>query len=410
MADIKYAQKYHEKELEALATLLMIPLCIPNKENLPIYFPAKASNLHRWAAFGMLIELIEAEEGSFVWTNTSLSKETFDEFNTEAVCRGASMISQKKLKRTFEPKSKGIPDFLDISLDRENEEMDESLIEELRKIMENPVYTATNTKYKLNEEILFTKNDLGSQTEGTRTEGLTLPNTLSPVTTQLKPVRQTDENLTGYLRELMENVISNAANSKYRPTEDTSSKKHDLRSQSEKVGSEDVTLSNPVSEEITGKEGTAQRKPVKIKMVRKIKYPCSTCGQDVKKNSILCTNCGLWVHNDCSGVEIGVTRLDERQITEYQCQKCRKPFQEVEAPAEDVNRNEQSEERFEEKKSQETEETDNYETAQDTYPEMPGNMNLGETSDPVIIRPYDHSNETRAAHTADTFPRIFSPQ
>src|SRR5580704_15272423 len=33
------------------------------------------------------------------------------------------------------------------------------------------------------------------------------------------------------------------------------------------------------------------------------KWPCSVCGKGVGQNSILCTQCGKWIHKRCSGVK-----------------------------------------------------------------------------------------------------------
>ena len=33
------------------------------------------------------------------------------------------------------------------------------------------------------------------------------------------------------------------------------------------------------------------------------KWPCGVCGKGVGQNSILCTQCGKWIHNRCSGVK-----------------------------------------------------------------------------------------------------------
>ena len=37
-------------------------------------------------------------------------------------------------------------------------------------------------------------------------------------------------------------------------------------------------------------------------VVRSGRHPCAVCGKGVGQNSILCTACGFWYHNRCSGV------------------------------------------------------------------------------------------------------------
>ena len=38
--------------------------------------------------------------------------------------------------------------------------------------------------------------------------------------------------------------------------------------------------------------------------------PCSVCGDRVKRNSVLCVRCRLWVHKRCSGVKDSLTKVD----------------------------------------------------------------------------------------------------
>ena len=33
------------------------------------------------------------------------------------------------------------------------------------------------------------------------------------------------------------------------------------------------------------------------------KWPCGVCGKEVGRNSVLCTQCGKWIHKRCSGVK-----------------------------------------------------------------------------------------------------------
>ena len=381
VADIKHARKYHEKELSALATLLMIPISLPNKENLPIYFTAKASNLHRWSAYGMVVELTEGEDGSFEWTNMSLTKETFDEFNTEKVCRGAATISQKKLQRTFEPKSKGIPDFIDISLDDEKEELSEDLIKELRRIMENPIYTAVESKYKPIDPTTSEERVPIRPVEKVRAESVTLASLKS------------DKKMMKRIEEIIKDHMKTYEVCKYAAVEETSPEDQASESQTEKEGTEDLTLSNPMSEE-TEKEGkSVKQRGRRIKVAKKIPFPCPTCGKNAKNYAINCSRCELWVHNKCSGIESDITDLNEQQQNEYICQECKKVLKG--------------------EKVQETEEADDYETAPEVIPETP------EDDQPVENveneRTYDHLDEmpTReelAGLAFDNLPQGLMPE
>ena len=47
------------------------------------------------------------------------------------------------------------------------------------------------------------------------------------------------------------------------------------------------------------------------------KHPCAVCHKGVRKNSIKCSSCGLWVHNRCSGIK---TRLKEDP--NFKCRTC----------------------------------------------------------------------------------------
>jgi predicted GNAT family acetyltransferase len=46
--------------------------------------------------------------------------------------------------------------------------------------------------------------------------------------------------------------------------------------------------------------------------------PCSICGKRVKRNSVLCVSCGLWVHKRCSGIKGALRKVDGV----YKCRKC----------------------------------------------------------------------------------------
>ena len=46
--------------------------------------------------------------------------------------------------------------------------------------------------------------------------------------------------------------------------------------------------------------------------------PCSVCGDRVKRNSVLCVRCRLWVHKRCSGVKGSLTKVDGV----FECKTC----------------------------------------------------------------------------------------
>ena len=48
------------------------------------------------------------------------------------------------------------------------------------------------------------------------------------------------------------------------------------------------------------------------------KYPCGVCGTGVGSNSILCVECGKWIHRKCSGIK-GILRENMK----YRCTRCR---------------------------------------------------------------------------------------
>ena len=47
------------------------------------------------------------------------------------------------------------------------------------------------------------------------------------------------------------------------------------------------------------------------------KWPCSVCGKGVGRNSILCTQCGKWIHKRCSGVKGSL-----ESCKNFKCGKC----------------------------------------------------------------------------------------
>jgi DNA-directed RNA polymerase subunit RPC12/RpoP len=50
------------------------------------------------------------------------------------------------------------------------------------------------------------------------------------------------------------------------------------------------------------------------------KFLCSICRKGVGRNSILCSDCGKWVHKKCSGMK---GRLEPD--ASYQCMRCKTP-------------------------------------------------------------------------------------
>ena len=47
------------------------------------------------------------------------------------------------------------------------------------------------------------------------------------------------------------------------------------------------------------------------------KWPCGVCGKGVGRNSILCTQCGKWIHKRCSGVKGSL-----ESCKNFKCGKC----------------------------------------------------------------------------------------
>ena len=45
--------------------------------------------------------------------------------------------------------------------------------------------------------------------------------------------------------------------------------------------------------------------------------PCGVCGRRVMANSVLCTNCGNWVHGKCAKIK----RVTARLATHFVCLK-----------------------------------------------------------------------------------------
>ena len=52
--------------------------------------------------------------------------------------------------------------------------------------------------------------------------------------------------------------------------------------------------------------------------------PCGVCSLRIKANSVLCLQCGKWIHRRCAGVK-GVTPKNKRNIT---CRKCEENIEE----------------------------------------------------------------------------------
>ena len=46
--------------------------------------------------------------------------------------------------------------------------------------------------------------------------------------------------------------------------------------------------------------------------------PCGFCSLRVKANSVLCLQCGKWIHGRCAGVK----RLTPRFSQDFTCRKC----------------------------------------------------------------------------------------
>ena len=55
----------------------------------------------------------------------------------------------------------------------------------------------------------------------------------------------------------------------------------------------------------------------KAEVVRSGRHLCAVCGKGVGQNPILCTVCGFWCHNRCSGVRI------INNAPDFQCPICR---------------------------------------------------------------------------------------
>ena len=68
----------------------------------------------------------------------------------------------------------------------------------------------------------------------------------------------------------------------------------------------------------------------KAEVVRSGRYPCAVCGKGVGVNSILCTVCGFWCHNRCSGVP------NINNAPDFQCPTCTGQNQ-TEEPRDDLH-------------------------------------------------------------------------
>ena len=67
----------------------------------------------------------------------------------------------------------------------------------------------------------------------------------------------------------------------------------------------------------------------KTKVVRLGRHPHAVCGKGLGLNSNLCTVCGFWCHNRCSGVR------NINNAPDFQCPTCRSQNQ-MEEPSNDI--------------------------------------------------------------------------